>query len=107
MDRMLLLTMKNVLVCDSELRANEARNHDVQDVLEPQAKTKAKLTPKRGQKPESTQSLLDLEEEVTSTVPVVSGSAPIRGASSSSTDVLVNSSVAASVIVARNRCKGS
>ena len=50
-------------------------------------------------KRESTQPISDLEEEVTSTVLVVGGPAPIRGGSSSSTGVLVNSSVAVSVSV--------
>ena len=75
------------------------QKHDIQDVLEPHAKTKARLEPRRGQKRESTQLVPDLEEEVTSKVPVVSGSAPIQGGSTSSTDVPVNSSVAASVSV--------
>ena len=88
---MLLLTMKNV--------RKRGQKHDMQDVLEPQTKTKARLEPKRGQKRESTQPLPDLEEDVTSTVPVVSGSAPIQGGSSSSTNVPVNSSMAASVSV--------
>ena len=52
----------------------------MQDVLEPQAKTNARLEPRSGQKRESTQPLPDLEEEVTSTVPVESGSAPIEEA---------------------------
>ena len=43
--------------------------------------------------------LPDLEEEVMSTVPVKSGSAPIQGGSSSSADVPVNSSVSTSVSV--------
>ena len=68
--------------------------HDMQDVLKPQAKTKARLELRRGRERESTQLLPDLEKEVTSTVP-----APIQGNSSSSTGVLVNSSVAASVSV--------
>ena len=71
----------------------------MQDVLEPQAKTRARLEPRWGQKRESSQPLPDLEEEVTSTVPVESGSAPIQGGSSSSADVLVHSSVASSVSV--------
>ena len=50
----------------------------MQDVLEPQAKTKARLEPKRGQKRENTQPLLELEEKGTSTV---------QGGSSSSADV--------------------
>ena len=49
---------------------------------------------KRGQQP-----LPDLEEEVTSTVLVESGSAPTQGGSSSSADVPVDSSVATSVSV--------
>ena len=53
----------------------------------------------RGQKCEGTQLLRDLEEEVTSTVPIVCGSAPIQGVSRSSTDVSVDSSVAVSVSV--------
>ena len=77
------------------LRADGKRGqkHDIQHVL------KARLEPKRGQKRESTQPLPDLEEEVMSTVLVVSGSSPIQGGSSSSPDVLVNSSVTASVSV--------
>ena len=71
----------------------------MQDVLEPQAKTKARLEPTRGQKFVCALLLPDLWEEVTSTVPVVSGSAPIKGGSSSSTNVPVNSSVGASVRV--------
>ena len=63
-DQILLLTMKNALFCDS---AKEARKHDMQDVLEPQAKTMARSEPRRGQKRENTQLLTDLEEEVTST----------------------------------------
>ena len=65
-------------VADKEERARlrlgsegkRGQKHDVQDVLEPQATTKARLEP--------TQPLPDLEEEVTSTVPAASGSAPIR-----------------------------
>ena len=75
------------------------QKHDMQDVLEPQAKTKARLEPTRGQKFVCTPLLPDLWEEVTSTVSVVSGSAPIQGGSSSSTNVPVNYSVAASVRV--------
>ena len=71
----------------------------MQDVLEPQAKTRARLEPRSGQKRESKQPLPDLEEEVTSTVLVESGSDPIQGGSSSSADVPVNSSVATSVSV--------
>ena len=40
----------------------------MQDVLEPQVKTRAGLEPRRGQKRESTQPLPDLGEDVTSTV---------------------------------------
>ena len=65
-----------------------SQKHDMQDVLEPQAKTRARLQPRRGQKRERTQPHPDLEEEVTSTVPVESGSAPIPGGFSSSADVL-------------------
>ena len=54
------------------------QKHDMQDVLEPQAKTQAKREPRSGRKRESTQLLPDLEDEVTSTVLVVSGSAPIQ-----------------------------
>ena len=68
--------MKNVLVCDSEPRAN-GQKHDIQDVLEHQAKRKALLVLGRSQKRESTQPFPDLEEEVTSTVLAASGSAPI------------------------------
>ena len=71
----------------------------MQDVLEPQAKTGARLEPRWGQNRESSQPLPDLEEEVTSTVLVESGSAPIQGGSSSSADVPVNSSVATSASV--------
>ena len=46
-----------------------------------------------------TRKLPDLEEEVTSTVPTESGSAPIQGGSISSADVPVNSSVCTSVSV--------
>ena len=77
----------------------QGQKHDIQDVLDPQAKTKVRLEPRRGLKRESAQPLPDLEEEVTSTVPVVSGPAPIQGGSSWSTDFLANSSVAASVSV--------
>ena len=66
------------------------QKHNLQDVLEPQAKTKARLEPRRGQKRESTQPLPELEVEVTSI---------IQGGSTSSADVRVNSSVAASVSV--------
>ena len=62
----------------------------MQDVLEPQAKTRARLEPRWGQKRESTQLFQELEEEGTST---------IEGGSSSSADVPVDSSVAASVSV--------
>ena len=85
---MLLLTTKNVLVCDSELIANESRKTTWKIVLEPQAKTRARVEPRRGQKREITQPL-------TLTVP----SDPILGGSTSSTDVPVNSSVTASVSV--------
>ena len=64
-----------------------------------QAKTKARPEPRRGQKRESTQLLIDLEVEVTSTVPVVSGSASIQGGSRSSMDVLVDSCAVVSTIV--------
>ena len=72
------------------LRAEGKRGqkHDMQDELEPQANSQARLEPRRGQKRESTQPLPDLEEEVTSTVPVASAPAPIQGGSSSSADVL-------------------
>ena len=77
------------------LRAEGKRGqkHDIQDVLEPQAKTKVRLEP-RGQKRDSMQLLPDLEDEVTSTVPVESSCAPLQGGSSSSADVPFNSSVA-------------
>ena len=55
-----------------------------------------------GQKRERTQPLPDLEEEVEKTalsVPVLRGSAPIQGGSSSSTDVPVVSSAAVSMSV--------
>ena len=64
------------------------QEHEMQDVLELQAK--ARLEPRMGQKRGSTQLLPELEEEVTST---------IRGGSSFSADVLVDSSVATSVSV--------
>ena len=93
-------------VADNEERAQRLRaegkrsqKHDMQDVLEPHAKTSARLQPRRGQKRERTQPHPDLEEEVTSTVPVESGSAPIPGGLSWSADVLVYSSVATSVSV--------
>ena len=60
------------------------------DVLEPQAKTRVRLEPRRGQKRESTQLLPNLEEEVTST---------IQGGSSSSAYIFVESSEATSVSV--------
>ena len=50
---MLWLTTKKLLSCNFKLRANEAKN--MQDVLEPQAKTKARLERRRGEKRESTQ----------------------------------------------------
>ena len=86
------------------LRAEGKRHqkHDIQNVLDPQAKTKARLEPWRGQKRESTQLLPNLEEEVdntTLTVLVVCGSAPIQGGSSSSADVHVDSSAAVSMSV--------
>ena len=87
--------MKNVRFCEGK----RGQNQDTEDVLEPQAKTKARLEPRRCQKRESTQLLPDLEEEVTSTVLVASGSAPIQGGSSSSADVLINSSVATSMSI--------
>ena len=85
-------------VADNEERARlrlraegkKGQKHDMQDVLESQAKTKARLEPRRGQKCERTQPLPELEEEVTST---------IQGSSSSNADVLVDSSVATSVSV--------
>ena len=52
----------------------------------------SRLEPRRGLKRESTQSHPDLQEEVEKTpltVPVVCGSAPIQGGSSSSADVPV------------------
>ena len=66
------------------------QKRDTQDVLEPQAKTRAWLESRRSPKRESTQPLPELEEEVTST---------IQGGSSSSADVPVDSSVAAGVRV--------
>ena len=61
------------VVADDEERARlrlgaegkRGQKHDMQDVLELQAKTKARLEPRRCQKRESTQPLPDLEEEVT------------------------------------------
>ena len=63
------------------LRAEGKRvqKHDMEGVLEPQAKTKVRLEPKRGQKRENTGPLPDFEEEFDDTtlaVPVVYGSAP-------------------------------
>ena len=94
-------------VADNEERARlrlraegkRGQKHNMQDVLKPQDKTRARLEPRRGQKRESTQPLTDLEEEVTSTISVVSGPAPIRRGSSSSADVPVDSSVATSVSI--------
>ena len=71
-------------VADTEERARlrlraegkRGQKHNIQDVLKPQAKTKVRLEP-RGQKRDSMQPLPDLEEEVTSTVPVESSCAPI------------------------------
>ena len=78
-------------VADTEERARlRLRADDMQDVLEPQAKTRARLERRRGQKRESTQPLAELEEEVTPT---------IQGGASSSADVPVDASVAASVRV--------
>ena len=91
--------MKNVLVCDPRAEGQRGQKHEMQDVLEPQAKTRARLDPRRDQKCESTQLLTDLEEEVTSTVLVKSGSAPVQGGSSPRADVLVDSCVATSVSV--------
>ena len=54
-DRMLLLTLENVLVCRAE--GKRGQKHDVLDVQEAQAKTKPRLAPRRGQKRESTQPL--------------------------------------------------
>ena len=99
-----------VVEADDEERARLKRKsvgkrgqrHDMRDILETQAKTRARLEPRRGQKRQSTRLLPDLEEEVeytTLTVPVLCGSAPIEGGSTSGTDVPVNSSVATSVSV--------
>ena len=68
--------------------------------MEPQAKTRARLEPRRGPKRESTQP--DLEEEVeetTFTVLVVGGTALFEEGSSSSADVPGCSCVAVSVSV--------
>ena len=57
------------------------QKHDMKDFLEPQAKTRARLERRRGQKRETTQLLPDLEEEIentTLTALVVGGSAPIE-----------------------------
>ena len=89
--------MNNVLVCDFELRANEARNTTYKMYCKNRPRRRPGWSSRGIQKCESTQPLPDLEEEVTSTVPVGSGSAPIQRSPSSSTDVLVNASVAASV----------
>ena len=74
-------------VADDEERANlrlrdegkRCQKHDMQDVLEPQAKTKLRLEPKSAQKRESTELLPDFEEEFDNTmlaVPVVCGATP-------------------------------
>ena len=65
---MLLLTTKNVLVCDSELKANEASSTTCKMFWNPRPRPNVRLEPRRGQKRESTQPIPDLEEEVTSTV---------------------------------------
>ena len=88
-------------VADNEGRARlrlraegkRGQKHDIQDVQEAQAKTKARPEP-RGQKRDSMQPLPDPEDEVTSTVPVESCCAPNQGGSSLSADVPFNSSVA-------------
>ena len=79
--------------CDSELRAKDARNTIYKDVLEPQAKTRARPEPRvRSVKAHNLSKIV--EEGVTSTVPVKSGSA-----ADSSAEVLIDSSVATSVSV--------
>ena len=73
-------------VADNEERATlrlqaegkRGQKHDFKTFWNLEAKTKARLEPRRGQKRESTRLLPVLEEEVTSTVPVASGSAPGR-----------------------------
>ena len=72
------------------------------DILETQAKTKARLEPRRCQKRESAQPLPSLEEEVASIGFIASGSSPIQGGLSSSTDVPVKSSVHISVLISTN-----
>ena len=57
----------------------------MQDVLGAPGQDEGQAGAQEGQKRESTQPFRDLEEAVTSTVLVVSGSAPIRGGSSLST----------------------
>ena len=56
--------------CSLRLGAEGKRGlkHDAHDVLEPQAETRARSEPRRGQKRESTQPLPELAEEVTSTI---------------------------------------
>ena len=91
-----------MLGCELRAEGKRGQKHDTQDILEPQAETKAGLESRRGQKRESTNLIPDLEEEVdntTWTVLDVCGSAPIQGGSSSSTDVLVVSLAAVSIIV--------
>ena len=92
-------------VADTEERARlrlraegpRGQKHDMQDVLEHQAKSKARLESRRGQKRVSTQLLEGEVGKTTFTVPVVCGSVPIQGGSSSSTDVLVQTFVAANM----------
>ena len=74
----------------------------MQNVLEPQAKTKGFLDPKRCQKRECKQLLPDLEEEIENAMWAIFvgvGSAPTHRGSSSSTDVLVVSSTAVNMSV--------
>ena len=93
------MTVKNVLDCDPELRAKRGQKHDIQDVLEPQAKTSGRLEFRRGHKCECAQPLPYPEEEVTSTVLIESCSAPTQVGSSSSADVPVASSLALTMSV--------
>ena len=91
---MLFLTPKNVLDCEPESRANEARYTTCKMFWNPRPRRRPGWS-----QGTHTQPLPNLEEEVTSTVPVVRSTAPISGGSSSSTDVPVNSSASASVRV--------
>ena len=84
------------------LRAEGKRGqkHEKQDVLEPQAKTRARLESRRGWRAKAP-NLFQIwrKRSRRSTVLVESGPAPIQGGSSSIPDVPVDSSVATKVIV--------